>query len=85
MSRRQKTVYDEVFRLAHRYFGAESALHLSKFIGVHLRKSPEEMTKDELVSLIDWIKSTTFFLAEDEAIVERYIKDLLALAEPEET
>lgn len=74
------SVYQEVSRFTHEYFGREAPQHVEKLIKVHLQKSPEELTKEELTSLMDWIKNAVSFLTEDKNAVENYIKDLINLA-----
>lgn len=82
MTRRpNNTIYDEVVRLAHEYFGPDSARHIGKFIKVHLRKPPEHLTKDELVSMIDWIKNEASYMAEDQHKADQYVRDLLAMTD----
>lgn len=80
-SRPHNQIYSEVIRLAREYFGPDAAKHIGKFIGTHLGKPAEEMTKDELVSLTDWIKDAASFAADDKNVAEQYIKDVLAIAE----
>ena len=75
----RSTIYDEMIRLAHEYFGPDSARHVGKFVSVHLGKPAEKITKDELVSMIDWIKNEASYMTEDGALAERYVGDLLAL------
>ncbi|HTH72218.1 MAG TPA: hypothetical protein VL737_02535 [Candidatus Pristimantibacillus sp.] len=74
-------IYNEVIRLAREYFGPDTAKHIGKFISTHLGKPAEQMTKDELVSLTDWIKDAASFAADDKNVAEQYIQDLLAIAD----
>lgn len=80
----RKTIFEQASSITHAYFGPDATEHLAHFIAIHLRKPAEQLTRDELISLTDWIKGAASFLAEDERLVDHYIHDLIALAESEQ-
>jgi hypothetical protein len=74
------SVHDEVVKLTLKYFDPETPHYISKLIKIHTNKSPEELSKAELMSLLSWIGCAISFLIEDQNIVEKYLADLADLA-----
>jgi hypothetical protein len=49
----------------------------------HLHKSPEQLSEDDLLKLIDWVRVAVSLITEDNEIVEEYVNKLRQLAEDE--
>lgn len=71
------SVYEQVAHITDSHFGREAIEYFEKFISTHLQKPAHEITKAELVDLIDWIRITATFFVEDIAIIDHYVEELL--------
>lgn len=80
----EPSIYDRVTHFTHQYFGIEATHYIARLIEIHIRKNPELLSKEELMSLLDWIKSAATFFAEDKALIEKYINQLFKLASDSE-
>lgn len=74
------TLYDEVVRVTHVYLGPAADRFIARQVENHLHKAPEELSKADLASLIDWIRVVVSLLTEDNEIVEEYAAELEKLA-----
>jgi len=74
------TIYQEVAGFTHDYFGVEAAHYIGRLIEIHIGKAPEHLSKEELMSLLDWIKGAATFFADDKNLIENYITNLCDLA-----
>lgn len=74
------SVYEQVANFTHAYFGHEAVHYVGRLIEVHTRKKPEQLSRDELMSLLDWIKGAVAFFATDKELLERYMTELFDLA-----
>jgi hypothetical protein len=79
-SKPKLTIYEEVAGFTHDYFGVEAAHYIARLIEIHIRKSPELLSREELMSLLDWIKGAASFFADDKERIEKYISQLFKLA-----
>lgn len=77
---RGETVYEAVVRITRAYLGPATDRFLARQIHNHLHKSPSELTKKDLDSLIDWIRAVVSLLTEDTDLIKRYIGELNELA-----
>ena len=76
------TLYDRVVRVTNVYLGPAADRFIGRQVQNHLHKSPEEMTRADLLKLIDWIKVAVSLLTEDSEIIEEYTAQLRQLAQP---
>jgi hypothetical protein len=74
------SLYDQVVRITHVYLGPAADRFISRQLENHLHKSPEELSPNDLLNLIDWIKVVVSLLTEDGEIVEEYTAELQKLA-----
>jgi hypothetical protein len=58
------------------YLGPAADRFIDRQIQNHLSKEPEELSKEDLSKLIDWIQAAVSFLTEDSEIIEEYISQL---------
>jgi hypothetical protein len=84
-SKPKLTIYEEVAGFTHDYFGVEAAHYITRLIEIHIRKAPELLSKEELMSLLDWIKGAATFFADDKERIEKYIGQLFELASDPES
>jgi hypothetical protein len=76
----QPSVYGQVVRVTNVYLGPAAERFIARQVENHLHKAPEELTADDLLSLIDWIRVVVGLLTEDSEIVEEYLSELQKLA-----
>lgn len=74
------SLYDSVVKVTHVYLGPAADRFIARQVENHLHKSPEELTRADLVGLIDWIKVVVSLLTEDNEIIEEYAAELEKLA-----
>lgn len=74
------TIYEQVVKITHVYLGPAADRFIARQVQNHLHKSPEEMSKADLLKLIDWIRVAVSLITEDSEIVEEYTDQLRRLA-----
>lgn len=72
-------IYDEVVRVTHVYLGPAADRFIARQVENHLHKSPTELSKADLVQLIDWIRVVVALITEDSDIIEEYVSELTKL------
>lgn len=75
-----KLLYDELVRITYGYLGPATERFLNRQIRNHLHKTPEELTKKDLLKLIDWIKIGMSVLTDDSELIEEYETQLRKLS-----
>jgi hypothetical protein len=80
MVKAQASLYQEVVEITTSYLGPAAERFIARQIQTHLNKEPEELTKKDLVKLVDWIKIAIALLTEDGKVVEEYSRSLVALS-----
>jgi len=73
---RRQLLYDRVVRVTHVYLGPAADRFIDRQIQNHLSKKPQELSREDLGKLIDWIQVAVSFLTEDSEIIEEYISQL---------
>jgi hypothetical protein len=76
----QSTVYDEVVRVTHVYLGPAADRFIIRQVRNHLHKEPQDLSREDLSKLIDWIRVAVSFLTDDSELVEEYTDELQRLA-----
>ncbi|HEX4774215.1 MAG TPA: hypothetical protein VH234_01740 [Candidatus Saccharimonadales bacterium] len=79
MAKRNSSVYDEVVRVTHVYLGPAADRFIARQVENHLHKSPSQLSKSDLLALIDWIRVVVALITEDPDIIEEYIGELTKL------
>jgi hypothetical protein len=79
-SRHSASLHKQLVDITHVYLGPAAERFINRQIENHLRKSPEQLTPDDLLSLIDWIRIGVSLLTEDSELIEEYIGELQRLA-----
>ncbi len=82
MARQQTSLYNQLVRVTHVYLGPAADRFIARQVENHLHKSPSQLSQEDLLSLIDWIKVVVSLLTEDEDIIEEYTEELQKLARP---
>lgn len=81
-SSKPSPIYKQVVRVTNVYLGPAAERFIDRQVENHLHKSPDKLTKSDLISLIDWIKVVVSLLTEDQDIIEEYIGELKRIAKP---
>jgi len=74
-------LYDQVASITQEYLGPATDRFLVRQITNHLGKSPQELTIQDLPTLIEWTKATLALLTEDRDIIDEYATKLSRLSE----
>ncbi len=82
MAATQNTLYEKVVDVTTEYLGPASERFIDRQIRTHLDKKPQELSKKDLLKLIDWLKLVLAMLTEDDQTVDDFTSDLLFLAKP---
>lgn len=80
MSSKSLILYEQVVKVTNVYLGPAADRFITRQIENHLNKPPENMTQDDLLKLIDWIRVAMSLITEDSDIVEEYTEQLYVLA-----
>jgi len=73
------SLFDHISNVTYKYFGVEAVEHIAGLLETHLKRSPQDISKDELTSLIDWVKTAASFLTPETEQVQNYCAELLSL------
>jgi hypothetical protein len=79
---RDSLLYDKVVRVTHVYLGPAADRFIDRQVQNHLHKQPQDISKEDLLQLIDWIRVAVSLLTEDSEIIEEYTAQLQRLALP---
>ena len=74
-------LYTQVVRVTHIYLGPAADRFIARQVQNHLHKEPVDLSKADLLKLIDWVRVAVSLITEDSAIVEEYIDRLTKLAD----
>ena len=75
----QPTLYSRVVRITHVYLGPAADRFISRQVQNHLHKDPQDLSQQDLIKLIDWIRIAVSLLTEDSDIVDEYVIQLQLL------
>ncbi|HVX48340.1 MAG TPA: hypothetical protein VHA05_03225 [Candidatus Saccharimonadales bacterium] len=69
-------LYDKIVTTTNVYLGPAAERFIARQVQSHLSKPPEEITKDDLKNLLDWIRVAVSLLTDDGELIEEYINEL---------
>lgn len=72
-------IYDKVVRITNVYLGPAADRFIARQVQNHLHKPPQQLSRDDLVQLIDWIRVAVSLLTDDTEIIEEYATQLRRL------
>ena len=72
-------LYDKIVKTTNVYLGPAAERFIVRQVQSHLDKPPEELTKEDLNKLIDWIRVAVSLLTDDGELIEEYISELKKL------
>lgn len=76
----RNNLFDQLVKVTHVYLGPAAERFIARQVQNHLHKQPDELTREDLNGLIDWIQAAVSLITEDSEIVEEYIGQLRRLA-----
>ncbi len=75
-------LYNKVVRVTNVYLGPAADRFIARQVQNHLHKPAEELSEQDLLKLIDWIRVAVSLLTDDSEIIEEYANQLHKLAQP---
>lgn len=73
-------LYEQVVVITQEYLGPAADRFVTRIIGAHLDKEPEQLKKKDIPQLSQWIKISLGLLTENRKIVDECEKRILQLA-----
>lgn len=74
-------LYHKVVEVTYEYLGPAAERFVMREIEAHLKKSPEDLTKEDVAKLHDWSKLALALLTEDSSVVDAYSQSLLSIVQ----
>ena len=81
MSSNDTLLYDKVVKVTHVYLGPAADRFIARQVKNHLNKTPESLSNEDLLRLIDWIRVSVSLITDDTEVVEEYTNRLRRLAD----
>jgi hypothetical protein len=76
----ERNLKDQIIAISQDYLGPASERFIDRQITTHLNKSFEEITRADLIKLVDWIRLSFALLTNDSRLVDEYVERLLKIA-----
>jgi hypothetical protein len=74
------TLYAQLLDVSQEYLGPAAERFLLRQIENHLHKDPQQLTKEDVTKVAEWMQVSVSVLTEDEKTVDEFIKKVNALA-----
>jgi hypothetical protein len=74
------SVYQQLVDATNDYLGPASERFIQRQVQTHLNKRPEEVTKEDVTKLIEWVRIAIALLTEDGKMVDNYVNTLTELS-----
>lgn len=75
-------LYKKLVQVTTDYLGPAAERFISRQIETHLHKTPDQITPEDIVKLVDWVKLAVALLTEDSKMVDDFTKSVLELGNP---
>lgn len=75
------TLYQQAVTITSEYLGPAAERFINRQLTYHLGKDPQELTKQDIPELAEWVKVSIAILTEDDALVKEFTKRIMNLAE----
>lgn len=72
-------LYQEIVAIAEKFLGPAGERFVQRQISFHLKKKPEEITKEDIPKISEWIKVSLALLTNDKKEVEDFNNQILKL------
>ncbi len=73
-------LYDRIIEVTADYLGPAANRFIDRQIQYHLKKPPQDLKKEDLKNLIDWIRASISILTDDGDLVSEYTNRLETLS-----
>src|SRR4051794_27777175 len=77
----KESLQDQIISVSQDYLGPASERFITRQAATHLKKDLADITKADLIKLIDWIKLSFALLTKDGELVDEYAARLLKIAQ----
>lgn len=74
-----KNLKDQIIAVSQDYLGPASERFIDRQVSMHLNKDLDDITKADLVKLVDWIRLSFALLTNDSRLVDEYVERLLKI------
>lgn len=71
---------DEIIAISQDYLGPASERFIDRQVSTHLGKKLEDVTRSDLVKLVDWVRLSFAMLTNDSRMVDEYAQRLLKVS-----
>jgi hypothetical protein len=72
---------DQILEVSQDYLGPAADRFVDRQIATHLKKKPDNITRQDIYKLLDWIKLSFALLTNDTKMVDQYVKRLKLVAD----
>lgn len=73
-------VRQQIITISRDYLGPASERFIDRQVETHLKKPVDEITRNDIVKLVEWIRLAFALLTNDSREVEEYVNRLLEVA-----
>lgn len=70
------SVYEQVIEIIQDYLGPAGKRFIDRQVEFHLKKSSDDITKEDVIELTEWIKVSLALLTDDEKTVDDCVERL---------
>jgi hypothetical protein len=74
-----RTLYEEVTRIAEDYLGPAASRFIDRLISNHLHKAPQDLKKHDIKELTTWTRLAVSMITNEEETVEDFVERLRLL------
>ena len=75
------SMYDDIVGITKDYLGPAAERFISRQVEFHLKKKPEELNKDDVLKLLEWIRVSIALLTEDKKMVDNCVNRITKLTQ----
>lgn len=80
----ESRLIDQVLEISQDYLGPAAERFIDRQVAAHLHKKPDNVTSDDLLKLVDWLKLSFALLTDDRELVNEYARRLRQIARSSE-
>ncbi len=74
------SLYEEVVDIVTDYLGPAAERYIKRQVDFHMEKSAEELTKEDVGQMAEWVRSSLGLLTQDKKMVDECADRLVALS-----